>query len=254
MSKMRIVSYGLAVLVTLCVAPGAIAQSEHAPFPGGLPARFTGVLPCADCPGIDYLLDLNSNHTYTLRMTYEERNAHLDESGTWGLDDAGKTITLHSHNGGAQKYAMRDGNTLRQLDIHGNEIESKLNFDLKREQAPVSSADNAPEKTAWRLLELRGKAVTETPKEAYIQFDATSHRVSGSGGCKRLMGSYTIKGDRLQFGQMAGTMMACAQGMDTEREFLQALSQVKKWKIADGKLELFDSDSKMLAKFEPTSN
>ncbi len=254
MGKMRIVPYGLAVLVTLCVSNGVVAQSGQPEFPGGLPARFTGMLPCGDCPGIDYLLDLNSNHTYTLRMTYEERNAHLDESGTWSLDDAGRIVTLHSNNGEAQKYAVRDGNTLRQLDVHGYEIESKLNFDLKREQKPMSSADNALENTAWKLLELGGKAVTETPKEAYIQFDPTSHRVSGSSGCNRLMGSYTTKGDQLQFSQMAGTMMACAQGMDSEHAFLQALSRVKKWKISDGKLELFDSDSKMLAKFEPTSN
>jgi copper homeostasis protein (lipoprotein) len=225
--KMRIVYYGLAVLLALrvlntAVAQSGIARADQAEFPGGLPARFTGVLPCADCPGIDYLLDLNSNHTYTLRMTYEERNAYLDESGTWSLDSAAKKMTLHSHSGSAQRYAVRDADTLRQLDIHGNEIESKLNFDLKREQPSVSSADKTLENTAWKLVELGGKPVTGTPKEAYIQLDPASHRVSGSGGCNRLMGSYTTNGDQLQFGQMAGTRMACAQGMDTEHEFLQA--------------------------------
>ncbi len=56
-------------------------------------------------------------------------------------------------------------------------------------------------------------------------------------------------GDTLTFGQMAGTMMACAQGMDSEKAFLEALGQVNKWKTGQH-LELFDARGKLVARFE----
>ena len=64
------------------------------------------------------------------------------------------------------------------------------------------------------------------------------------------MGSYELNGDTLTFGQMAGTMMACLEGMDTEKAFLEALGQVKKWKIVGQHLELFDAAGKLVARFE----
>ena len=217
------------------------------------PSTFEGTLPCADCPGIRYQLNLQPDHTYSSRMVYEERNTHYDESGTWTLD--GKVLTLHSKAGGTQKYAVRDVETLRQLDTNGKEIESKLNYDLKRARmfVPLAGGGEANAKledTQWTLIELQGAAVHPGPKEAFLQLDAASHRMSGSGGCNRVMGSYEIKGDQLKFGPTAGTRMACAQGMETEDAFLQMLSLVSTWKIVSGKLELFDASGKLLARFE----
>lgn len=68
------------------------------------------------------------------------------------------------------------------------------------------------------------------------------------------MGSYEISDDQLKFGQMASTRMACAEGMETEQAFLQALGEVSAWKIATDKLELFDAGGKLLATFGAHSN
>jgi heat shock protein HslJ len=56
--------------------------------------------------------------------------------------------------------------------------------------------------------------------------------------------------DRLTFGQMAGTMMACPEGGDTEKAFLEALRHVHTWKIREQHLELFDASSALVAHFE----
>jgi len=45
-------------------------------------------------------------------------------------------------------------------------------------------------------------------------------------------------------------MMACPVGMETEQNFLKALGQVKRWKIAGHELELFDGAGKVAAVFE----
>ena len=63
------------------------------------------------------------------------------------------------------------------------------------------------------------------------------------------MGSYELKGDHLTFSQMASTMMACLQGMDTEKKFLDAFSRAKTWKIAGQQLVLSDAEGKVIARF-----
>jgi heat shock protein HslJ/uncharacterized lipoprotein NlpE involved in copper resistance len=98
----------------------------------GLPATFTGKMPCADCPGIDYRLELRPDHTFSSHMAYEERNASFDDSGQWELAGNGKVLVLHGKNNATDKYQVRNPDTLRKLDNNGNEIVSSYNYDLKR--------------------------------------------------------------------------------------------------------------------------
>jgi heat shock protein HslJ len=74
----------------------------------------------------------------------------------------------------------------------------------------------------------------QSRQKRFFVLDPEQHRVSGSGGCNRLTGSYELNGDPLKFGRMAGTMMMCSQGMDTEQAFLKSLGPVSKWKITGG--------------------
>lgn len=222
-----------------------------------LPASFTGTLPCADCPGIRYQLDLKPDKTFASCMTYEERNARLGDHGHWRLSDDGKTLLLEeSHPGTVDQYAVRDPNTLRKLDAEGHEIESKLNYDLTRAPkfVPIAACEtgNVPlEDTDWKLTHLGDATVTSASEQqaAYFVLNSENHRVSGSGGCNRLMGSYELNGDRLTFDQMASTMMACIKGMDTEKKFLDALGRVKSWKITGQQLSLSDAEGKVIARF-----
>jgi copper homeostasis protein (lipoprotein) len=244
--------FSVGLMCAHAAAQGGGEGATARQFLAEMPSTYTGTMPCADCPGIRYQLNLNPDHTFASRMIYEERNTSFDDSGSWEMN--GAVLALKGKQGGVQKYAVRDANTLRQLDANGNEIGSKLNYDLKRAQNFISleaqsGSKDALEGTEWKLVELDGSPVQPGPREAFILFDSTSHRVSGSGGCNRLMGSYETKGSQLKFGEMAGTRMACAQGMEAEQAFLKALSQVSTWKIAGGHLELFDGGGKMLARF-----
>jgi len=74
--------------------------------------------------------------------------------------------------------------------------------------------------------------------------------VSGAGGCNRFVGSYQLNGDLLTFGQTAGTMMACAEETETEREFFTALRQVRKARVSGRQLELLDEADRPVARFE----
>lgn len=222
-----------------------------------LPATFVGTMPCADCPGIRYQVILKPDHTFSSHMEYEERNTSVDDSGRWELVGNGKMLVLHGSRGATDKFAVRNSDTLHKLDMDGNEIPSPYNYDLKRISRSQSAEGSAPavtalQRTHWSLMRL-GDAVVSRDSlqtEAYLVLDPENHRVSGSSGCNRLAGSYELNGDHLKFGQMAGTMMACPKGMDTEQSFLQALDQVSTWKITDQHLELLDTGGKLLAQFE----
>jgi copper homeostasis protein (lipoprotein) len=106
--------------------------------------------------------------------------------------------------------------------------------------------------TYWKLMRLGGAAVTvgEGQREPHFILQVDGQRVIGSGGCNRFMGRYSVEADRLTFGPLAGTRMACPEGMEQEDAFHEALGSAATWRIIGERLELFDAAGKSLARFE----
>jgi heat shock protein HslJ len=119
--------------------------------------------------------------------------------------------------------------------------------------APAPSTTAPLEDTRWKLIRLGTQGVTiASPERApYLILQSDQKRVAGSGGCNRLTGSYLLDGEQLTFAQMAGTMMACSQGMELENAFHDALGKVARWRIDGKRLELFDAAGNLAAQFEP---
>jgi len=117
----------------------------------------------------------------------------------------------------------------------------------------ASTASTATlENTYWKLMRLGGEAVSvvDNQREPHFILQAEQKRVAGSGGCNRMMGTYALDGSKLTFSQMAGTMMACQQGMDLEQAFYAALPRVATWRIDGETLELFEAGGASVAEFE----
>ena len=90
----------------------------------------------------------------------------------------------------------------------------------------------------WRLSSLEGRdAVPGTHVTAEFGAD---DRVTGSAGCNRYFGHAAAKGDQLDVGLLATTMMHCgADGvMQQEQAYLAALEKAKVYRVADGRLRL----------------
>jgi heat shock protein HslJ len=106
----------------------------------------------------------------------------------------------------------------------------------------------------WKAIELAGKPTPaqDPQREAHLQFQAGG-RVSGSDGCNRLTGTYQRSGDRLTFGQMAGTQMACLDAPGIEEAFRDALKNVARFAIDADRLEFFDASGARLAVFSATT-
>jgi hypothetical protein len=127
-------------------------DSATAKSPMQLIAQYRGVLPCADCPGIDTTLSLLANspndldHTrYVLNSNYQERNNTSTETGTWTIvhgtpDNPDATVyQLKPKNGGRPTNFLRvSDNEILQLDSERRHIDSKLNFSLKKTTSRVS--------------------------------------------------------------------------------------------------------------------
>ena len=92
----------------------------------------------------------------------------------------------------------------------------------------LAGGDDAPpiEGTTWRLTQLRGldgAALAAAGDGVTIRLE--QGRLQAFGGCNRQGGSYTLAGDRLTVGALAGTMMACAEPvMTVESAFTRALT------------------------------
>jgi heat shock protein HslJ len=118
-----------------------------------------------------------------------------------------------------------------------------------------TSSDEPLHETYWKLIELDGKPVTaaEQQREAHLIFRSQDSRISGSGGCNRLMGGYVVEGSSMHFRGVGSTMMACLHGMEAEQAFVGALNKVESWKITGKHLELFGAGDVQLMKFEATA-
>ena len=111
------------------------------------------------------------------------------------------------------------------------------------------SLDEPIEGPAWRLVQLGDEPVAPGG-EAQVQFDRSSGRVSGSGGCNRISGTFTRAGSALKIGQMAATRMACldpARGAN-EAQFISALQSTASYSLAGpGRLALLDARGRTVA-------
>lgn len=98
-----------------------------------LPASFTGVLPCADCDGIEHHLDLWPDQVYHLRRDWLGRSdppLRRDEMGRWYADPLRGAIVLYGASEMPLFWEVKGADRLRQMDLQGNPIVSDLPYEL----------------------------------------------------------------------------------------------------------------------------
>ncbi len=84
---------------------------------------YSGVVPCADCAGIDTTVELLENDTFIFSVRYrgkEDDTVHRYE-GEFTWNDAGNTVTLWGLEDRPDQFFVAE-NMLIQLDMDGNRI------------------------------------------------------------------------------------------------------------------------------------
>lgn len=97
----------------------------------------------------------------------------------------------------------------------------------------------------WR----RTDDMDANPHAGTLTIDETG-RASGSTGCNRWFSDVTREGDRITFGQMGMTRMACAEPqMAAEQRFEAALNATRRYRVAGEDLILTDDAGREVARF-----
>ncbi|QTY27384.1 copper resistance protein NlpE N-terminal domain-containing protein [Flavobacterium sp. CS20] len=198
---------------------------------------YKGILPCADCIGIETQITLNQDLSYTKSMKYLSKNDSVYlTKGQFKWNDNGSKIYLDS----SKKKAYQVGeNKLFVLDQKGERISGNLEerFILNK-----LSSKNQWLETYWKLIEIDGKPidVTTLQNEAHLIFKIQDSLVVGSGGCNRLSGRYSLSENNfIDISQMRSTLMAC-ENMAIEQALSQAIQNVKQYKFYEDTLQFFD--------------
>jgi len=315
---------------------------------GNLPATFVGLVPCSDCVGTRYRIDLLPGNAYMQRVTYmrETHDASYYEIGAWSLSGDRRLLTLEPGRG-SKSYWGVGAATLHQLGPRGEPIDSRPAYELTRIsdadpmvprvelsgmfrymadasrfrecrsglEWPVSMSDDylalarayssrrsSPgsellmslrgrieerprmegrgteptlvvekflrarpgercegqppsselENNRWVPVEIGGeemRAASGEQREPWIELDPNARRVTGSGGCNRISGSYTAGDGALRFGPLITTKMACVD-MKTETDFLRALDATRRYRVRGREVELYDGRGVVVARLE----
>lgn len=109
---------------------------------------FYGIIPCADCPGIEYELHLNNDNTFAESMRYLDRNVDaFEHDGTYTIEqDSIIILDRGEEQEGFKKLALKD-DILVILDTEGNEVEGELaaHYILSKEKPEISDTEYSVE-------------------------------------------------------------------------------------------------------------
>ncbi len=110
--------------------------------------------------------------------------------------------------------------------------------------------------TIWTLVALAGEPLAPNADEGapFLVLEAEVSRVSGSGGCNRLVGSFEVSANDLRLGPIAATRMACSETvMERELAFLHALDATSRYELVGESLELLADGNGVVARFVASS-
>lgn len=97
----------------------------------------------------------------------------------------------------------------------------------------------------WTVEALAGEPVPDNVQVTLEFLDGG--RIAGSSGCNRYTGGYTLTGEGLEIGRLAGTLMACPEPqMETEQRFTAVLAEVVRFERDGDTLALVTGDDRRI--------
>ena len=254
----------LAVVCFTRVAAGAPPPARAAIAP--LPATFFGELPCADCNGIRYQIELRPDSRFAESVQFvrdgDSQSIELS-SGIWWVSEDGARLTLDAGCDPAgddmrSVWQVTDDRTLRLLEGPWPSIIAGPSAELTRTdslpsiweeqffhfQAPLADTRWVPRRIGGKLVKSR-----DSQHEPWLLLDSKGRKVTGSGGCNRFTGDYDKGVQTLRMRFLTATRMACPE-LRGEAAFLKVLEQTWGYRITGRRLELLDERGAVLGELE----
>jgi uncharacterized lipoprotein NlpE involved in copper resistance len=108
-------------------AAPAISTGDNSRTSLDWPGTYKGIVPCADCEGIETTITIGMDSSYTLTTSYlgKKDAKPFEKKGTFIWDAYGGTILLDGITNAPDKYKVGE-NVLIQLDMNGNVITGNI--------------------------------------------------------------------------------------------------------------------------------
>ena len=114
----------------------------------------------------------------------------------------------------------------------------------------------ALEGTDWRLVAYAGGDgdLVDVPGGVAASARFEDGRLSGSSGCNRFVGPWSVTAEGLAIGALAGTLMACdGPTMEVEAAYLARLGEVTRAVTGKDGLDLLGADARVLLRFRAST-
>ncbi|HMZ69361.1 MAG TPA: copper resistance protein NlpE N-terminal domain-containing protein, partial [Chitinophagales bacterium] len=207
---------------------------------------YSGVLPCADCEGIETELKLNNDQTYSLTNKYLDGKNSSTDTLTGTFIWKGNNVELERKIKDIRPDVFKvEENQVKQLDLEGKEVTGELAnaYILKK------NGNSEVEDKKWKLVELNGKPVSGTADTHYIIFHSKEGRLEAKAGCNMMSYEYSIKNQlQVRFTPGITTLMACQE--TTEDKLKAVLDKADNISVGPDVLTLNKARMAPLARFE----
>ncbi|OYU94458.1 MAG: hypothetical protein CFE21_15735 [Bacteroidetes bacterium B1(2017)] len=212
--------------------------------------NYKGTTPCPDCDGIQTVLQIFPDNTYKLITKWIGKGDDVfEEKGKFLWKKEGNYIVMlkDGFTSADSSFALLSKDRLTLLDQNCKRIGGVAGpyYILTRDAGGLSDK-------YWKLTELNGKTINPGTgaKTPFLYINPKDNSFAGNGACNTLMGRYELgAGNKIGFGSIANTMMACPD-MDIETAFKLALESTDHYFIRGDYLILENALNQQQAKLQ----
>ena len=195
---------------------------------------YMGILPCADCEGIETWLTLNNDLSFKLVRNYLKNEDILSDTIFGNFEWQKNNVKLQENkpNGETLFFSIEE-NQVRQLTNNAQKVEGELanHYILQKTGNPII------ENKRWQIIEIFGKTVNSKPETHYLIFHADENKLEAKVNCNIILSPYSITQQyRIKISEGISTMMACEDNL--EAELIKALNTADNISFTESTLTL----------------
>lgn len=206
---------------------------------------YSGVLPCADCEGIETELTLNKDFSYVLVSKYLGKGIALEDVVKGKFSWQGNNIKLEGIAANERSSMFKiEENQVRHLDMKGKQVKG----DLAQYYVLRKNGNQNVEDKKWQLVELNGREISGKAATHFLIFNSKEARLTTKANCNVLSCSYKISNKfQLQIEPGLSTMMACEDNI--EQEYFKVLYSADNFSTDGKSLSLNKAKMAPMARF-----